>query len=80
MKYFITFKTLSTPGFLSGRSIFNSSEYTEHTWVATEETLQETLERVAVNKHTVVRIVKGFELDFKQGVQITSLAPEVKEL
>lgn len=41
-------------------------ERSEHTWSCTPDKLNDTIERVARNKHKVIRVVKGVEVDFEQ--------------
>jgi len=65
MNYYITFHSNAY------RQIYSSEiQYAEHTWICTEEDLQETLASIEKNKHKVIRIVKGVEIDFVQKVII----------
>jgi hypothetical protein len=59
-KYFITFESRS----IMGASIFNSGGVSECTWSSSEEDINETIKRIDENKHRVIRVVKGVEIDF----------------
>ena len=68
MKYYITFES---EGFSS--SLLGVSGRSEHTWTATEETLPEKLRDLAKNRHKLIRIIKGEEVQFVQEIKIIGL-------
>ena len=59
-EYFITFETYS-----GGHSLMSFPTTAEKTWNCKEGELDEMIERLAVNNHRVIRVIKGIPIPFE---------------